>query len=162
MTDYAARAKAIALARSKQFAKKNPGTQELRDFIRTFEKLPADLRKEMRPLLKKSGDRALAKARQNSQWSRRIPGSLRVVVSLTKRSAGVSLTSNRLKAPHGRPFANLGKAGFFRVPTGKDPLPYARVAARPWFFDAGEGMTRDIDEQIGKIVDSVARSHGFR
>jgi len=163
VTDYKARAEKIARERAKQFAKKNPGTKALRDFIRDFEKFPADLRKEMRPMLKKSGDRALSRARQNSQWSRRIPGSLRVAVSFTKRSAGVTLVSNRLKAPHGRAYANLVRAGFFRAPTGTPPEPWVRHAARPWFFDAADQeMTRDIDQKIGAIVDTTARNHGFR
>lgn len=163
MTDYKARAKDVAIKRSKQFAKNNKGTAELRKFIRDFEKFPPDLRKEMRPLLKTSGDRALARARANSQWSSRIPGSLRVAVSFTKRSAGVTLVSNRLKAPHGRAYAHLGRAGFFRAPTGNPPEPWVRHAARPWFFDAADiELTKDIDRKIGAIVDTTARKHGFR
>ncbi len=163
MTNYKAKAEKIARERSKRFAKNNPGTAELRNFIRSFEKFPADLRKEMRPLLKSTGSRALARARQNSQWSRRIPGSLRVAVSFTKRSAGVTLVSNRLKAPHGRAYAGLGRSGFFRAPTGTPPEPWVRHATRPWFFDvADKEMYRDIDGKIGAVVDTTASKHGFR
>lgn len=163
MTDYKARAEKIARARAKRFAKNNPGTHELRNFIREFEKFPADLRKELRPMLRRTGDAALARARQNSQWSSRIPGSLRVSVSFSKRSAGVTLVSNRLRAPHGRAYANQGRPGFFRAPTGTPPEPWVRIAARPWFFDAADfAMTKDIDRKIGEVVDTAAREHGFR
>lgn len=163
MTDYKARAEKIARDRAKKFAKRNPGTAALRDFIRGFEKFPADLRKELRPMLKATGNRALAAARQRSQWSRRIPGSLRVSVSFTKRTAGVTLVSNRVKAPHGRPYANLGRPGFFRAPTGNPPEPWVRHSARPWFFGvADKEMNRDQDQKIGAIVDATARKHGFR
>jgi hypothetical protein len=153
----------MARDRAKRFAKKNPGTNELRQFIKTFEKFPADLRKEMRPMLKGIGQRSLARARQNAQWSSRIPSSLRVAVSFTKRSAGVTLVSNRLKAPHGRAYANQGRAGFFRAPTGSPPDPWVRHAARPWFFEvADHEMNQDIDRKIGEIVDTVASAHGFK
>lgn len=162
-SQYKQRAKDVAIKRSKQFASQHKGTAELRRFIRDFEKFPAELRKEMRPMLKATGDRALARARANASWSTRIPGSLRVSVSFTKRSAGVTLTSNRNRAPHGRPYANLGKPGFFRVPTGTPSEPWVRVQARPWFFSAADvAMTKDIDRKIGEVVDSVARAHGFK
>lgn len=162
MTDYKARAEKIAKERAKKFAKNNAGTAQLREFIRSFEKFPADIRKDLRPLLKKSGDQALTRARQNAQWSKRIPGSLRVAVSFTKRSAGVTLVSNRLKAPHGRAYANLGRAGFFRAPTGNPPEPWVRHAARPWFFDVSDQvLTKDIDGKIGAIVDATSRKYGF-
>lgn len=161
--DFKAKAKAVAVARSKRFASNNKGTAELRAFIRDFEKFPPDLRKEMRPMLKRAGDVALLRARASSSWSTRIPGSLRVRVSFTKRSAGVTLTSNRNKAPHGRAYAHLGKTGFFRAPTGNPPEPWVRHAARPWFFSAADvALTKDIDQKIGNIVDTVARAHGFR
>lgn len=160
---YKARAKEVAIKRSKQFAANNKGTAELRRFIRDFDKFPADLRKEMRPMLREAGMRALVKAKANSQWSTRIPSSLRLAISFTKRSAGVTLTSSRIKAPHGRAYAHMGKPGFFRAPTGNPPEPWVRHKARPWFFSASdEVLAKDIDRKIGAVVDSVARSHGFR
>lgn len=162
-TDYKARAKASAVARSKQFAQQNKGTAELRRFINEFDKFPRDLRTAMRPMLKRSGERALLRARLNSSWSSRIPRSVRLSVSFTKRSAGVRLTSNRKIAPHGRPYANQGRSGFFRAPTGTPPEPWVRHTARPWFFDAADvELTKDVDRRIGSVVDAVARAHGFR
>lgn len=160
---YKQRAKEVAIKRSKQFASQHKGTAEFRRFIREFDKFPANLRKEMRPMLKALGDRALARARAKSAWSTRIPGSLRISVSFTKRSAGVTLTSNRNKAPHGRAYANQGRHGFFRVPTGTPREPWVRIQARPWFFGAADvELTKDVDRKIGEVVDSVARAHGFK
>lgn len=159
-----AQAKAAALARSKQFAKNNPGIAELRRFAKSFpDGLPKDLRKEMRPLLRQRGQAALLRARNNSTWSTRIPGSLRLGVTFSKKTAGVTLTSNRRKAPHGRAYAGQGLNRFFRAPTGNPPEPWVRHRTRPWFFDAADKeLTKDIDRGIGEVVDQVARAHGFK
>lgn len=160
----AAQAKAEAIRRSKRFAKNNPGTTELRAFIRSFEgKFPQDLRKELRPLLRKRGQAALTRAKTNASWSRRIPASLRLSVTFSKRSAGMTLQSNRNRAPHGRAYAGLGRDKTFRAPTGNPPEPWVQHRTRPWFFDAADKeLTRDIDRGIGEVVDQVARAHGFR
>jgi hypothetical protein len=160
----AAQAKAEAIRRSKRFAKNNPGTKELRDFIKSFEgKFPQELRKELRPLLRSRGQSALSRAKNNASWSRRIPGSLRLSVTFSKRSAGVTLMSNRTRAPHGRAYAGQGQNRTFRAPTGTPPEPWVAHRTRPWFFDvADKELTKDVDRGIGEVVDQVARRHGFR
>jgi hypothetical protein len=161
--NYKAEAKKRAIERSKNFTKKNPGTAELRKFIASFEKLPADLRKGMRPMLKSTGDHALAQARSNASWSSRIPRSLRTTVSLTKRSAGVSLTANLKVAPHARALENLGKPGMIRHPVNRDGTKFASQPARPYFFKTQDSaMLKDIDQKIGGVVDETSRAHGFK
>ena len=163
MTNYKAHAKDVAIKRSKQFAKRNKGTGELRKFIAEFEKFPQDLRTEMRPMLRKSGEQAMLRARSNFSWSTRIPRAIRVSVTFSKRTAGVRLTGNRKMAPHMRAYEHLGKTGFFRAPTGNPPEPWVRHKARPGFFRAADiALTRDMDRKIGEIVDSTARKHGFK
>lgn len=159
----AEQAKQEAIRRSKRFAKKNPGTAELRKFIKGFDKFPTDLRRQMRPMLRQQGQRALQRARTNSSWSTRIPASLRLSVTFSKRTAGLTLVSNRNKAPHGRAYAGLGKNKIFRAPTGNPPEPWVSHRTRPWFFNATDAeLTKDIDRKIGEIVDQVARANGFR
>lgn len=163
MTDYKARAKQVAIKRSKQFAKNNKGTADLRRFIKGFEKFPADLRKEMRPMLRDVGNTAATRAKANFRWSSRIPRSIKVSVTFSKKSAGVRLTANRRVAPHVRAYENLGREGFFRAPTGTPPEPWVRHRSRPGFFKAADVMlAKDNDRKIGEIVDITARKHGFR
>jgi hypothetical protein len=163
MTDYKARAKQVAIKRSKQFAKNNKGTAELRRFISEFEKFPPDLRKEMRPMLRKSGEQAMLRARSNFSWSSRIPKAIKVSVTFSKRTAGIRLTGNKRIAPHMRAYENLGRHGFFRAPTGTPPEPWVRHRSRPGFFRAADvALAKDLDRKIGEIVDTTARKHGFR
>jgi hypothetical protein len=163
LPNHKARAKQVAIKRSKQFAANNRGTAELRRFIREFEKFPADLRREIRPMLRKTGDTVKFRAQANFRWSTRIPSAIKVSVTFSKKTAGVRLTGNRRVAPHIRAYENLGREGFFRAPTGNPPEPWIRHRSRPGFFKAADvALTRDMDRKIGEIVDSVARQHGFR
>lgn len=160
---YKAKAKDAAIKRSKQFAKNNKGTADLRRFISEFEKFPPDLRKEMRPMLKKTGERAAMRARSNFSWSTRIPRAIRVSLSFTKRSAGIRLTGNKKVAPHMRAYEKLGRQGYFRHPTGTPPEPWVNQKSRPGFFRAADlELAKDLDRKIGEIVDTTARKHGFR
>lgn len=161
--DYKAKAKEVAIKRSKQFGKRNPGIAELRSFIRQFEKFPTELRREVRPLLRKSGQRALMRAKANASWSSRIPASLRLSVTFSKKTAGVQLVSNKNKAPHGRAYAGLGKNKTFRAPTGTPAEPWIPHRTRPWFFGVADvELSKDFDRDVGEIVDKIMRTHGFR
>lgn len=160
--DYKAKAKAQALARSKQFARRNPGIAELRKFIGEAGKLPADVRRELRPRLKKTGEQALADARTNARWSKRIPRATRLSVSFSKRRAGVTLQTNKTRAPHARPLERLGRPGFFRRPVYGNRRVWVRQKARPYMWPAAQPLMRGIDAQIGAAVDEAARKHGFK
>lgn len=137
------------------------GTQQLRDLIADLGKMPADMRAEMRPELRRSAEQPMERAKQNASWSSRIPGSISVSVSFSKKTAGVSLRSSRRKASHGRVYENMGKPGQFRTRVfGHDWWVSRR--ARPFLWPAAEGWFETVDENIGNAVDIVARRHGFR
>ena len=161
--DHKARARDIAIKRSKQFAKRNAGTAELRRFIRQFEKFPIELRRELRPQLRAIGAESLARARANSSWSSRIPRAMKISVSFSKKTARVALTVNRKVAPHARPLENLGRPGTVRHPVSQARTAWASQPARPFFFRVSDArMARDMDRRIGVAVDITARKHGFR
>lgn len=141
---------------------KTSGTHELRKFIRTFPKLPVDLRRELRPMLRKIGTPALAAARRNANWSARIPRATKLSVSLTKRGAGIKLQTSRKSADHSRALENKGKPGTFRHPVNKAKTVWVNQPARPFMWPAAEPMIKQIDQEIGTMVDHVARSHGFK
>lgn len=156
-TDYKAR----SAARAKQFARSNPGTAELRKFIQSFDKFPAELRKSMRPMLKEAGNKALTQARQNALWSRRIPGATTVRVSFSKRSAGVTLVTRAVAAPNARVYENRGRPGFFRHMVFGNPAVWVNEPARPFQTPAAQVWQKDIDKDIGRVVDTAAQSIGF-
>jgi hypothetical protein len=156
--------KAAAIARSKAFARKNPGTADLRKFVQSFVgKFPKELAREIKPLVRDAGLEILATAKSNSSWSRRIPRSLKLTVSLSRRSAGLSLTSNRRIAPAGRPLENLGRPGMIRHPVNPSKTVWVSQPARPWFFSSDDDIAaRKIDRKIGTAVDRITRTHGFK
>ena len=137
-----------------------PGVKALRKFVAEFEKFPASLRKEMRPLLTEVAAESLSRAKANASWSRRIPGAIRARVTFSKTRGGVSLTVNRRKAPHARPMENLGQQGTFEHPTPTGGT--VKQEARPFFFQSMDTDPKTADRKIGEIVDRVSRSYKFR
>lgn len=157
-----AQAKQAAIARSKQFAKRNPGLAELRKFINEFEKFPADIRKEIRPMIRRVGSQALLATRSESAWSTKIPRATRLNISFSKKTAGAAITTNRFKAPNARPMENRGREGFFRHPVNADKTVWVRQRSRPYISKATQPFAAKFDAEILSVVDQVARAHGFR
>lgn len=162
MTDYKARSKATAIARSKGFAASNPGTAELRAFIAQFEKFPAELRLELRPRLKAGGEGAVQAVKTAASWSTRIPGATRLRVSFARRTAGVAIVVNRNRAPHALNLEHRGRPGTVRHPRWGDRRHWLTQPARPFAHPAAEPWLRGVDSGIGEAVDAVARAHGFK
>lgn len=106
------------------------GNAELRKLIRDFKKLPPDLRKELRPALKKGAQPVLADARRRAGWSTRIPRATRLSTSFTARRGGVKIVVSAKRAPHGRPYENLGNPGTFRHPVFAHPRKREMVFGR--------------------------------
>jgi hypothetical protein len=149
-------------------------TDELRRLVRDLGKLPDDMRRELRPALLVTGQEALARARANASWSKRIPGATRLAVSFAKRRPGVALVVNLRQAPHARALENLGQQGTFRHPVPDTRRRGVRAAvrgdarlwvsqrARPFLFPAARAEWERIDADIGAAVDAAARRHGFK
>lgn len=137
-------------------------TRELRKFIRDMGKIPPDIRQELRPRLRKIGEKALLQAKANASWSTRIPAATRLQVSLSKSSAGIALVVNSKRAPHARYYENDGKPGTFRHPLFGNRKHWFTQAARPFLLPAARPWDRQIDQEIGEVVDSVARDQGFQ
>ncbi|MEU8379780.1 HK97 gp10 family phage protein [Streptosporangium sp. NPDC048865] len=104
--------------------------KEIRKLVRDFNKIPPDLRKELRPALKKGAQPILAEARSNASWSTRIPRATRIASSFTKRRGGVTIVVSAKRAPHGRPYENLGAPGTFRHPVFAHPRSRDMVFGR--------------------------------
>jgi hypothetical protein len=143
-------------------AERLSGVGQLRGFIREVGKMPADLRKELRPALRESAQPALADAKQNAGWSNRIPGATRLSVSFSKRTPGVALTVDRRKAPHARAFEHGGQSGWFRTPVFGNRKVWVRRRARPFLWPAAKPWVENIDADIGRAVDNVTERMGFK
>lgn len=136
------------------------GREELQRLIRDLGKLPPDLRKELRPALRKAAHPVLMEMRSNAGWSTRIPAATRISTSLSGSGAGVTLKVNSSLAPHGRPYEHGGAAGNFRHPVfgTKNWVPQR---ARPFFFRAVDDRANDVRDSLSDAVIEVAKRHGF-
>jgi hypothetical protein len=138
------------------------GIESLQNLIADLGKMPADLRKELRPALRKSAEKPLAQAKLNASWSTRIPGATRLSVGFSKRTPGVALVVNKNKAPHARVYENNGRDGFFRTPVFGNRKKWVSRRARPFLWPAAKPWTEDVNRDIGKAVDDVTKRLGFR
>jgi len=138
------------------------GIAELKLFIRELGKMPPELRRELRPRLRKVGQAALADVKARASWSTRIPKATRLKVSLAKRDPGLFIEVNRHKAPHARPYENQGKHGTFRHPLFGNRKRWVSQAARPFLYPGARPHFEQVDRDIAAVVDEVARKAGFR
>lgn len=138
------------------------GSEELKLFIRQLGKVPLDIRQELRPKVRGIGQAALADVRGRAAWSNRIPAATRLSISLSRTRPGVSIVVSKAKAPHARPYENRGSAGAFRHPVFGNRKRWVSQQARPFLWPGASPHFERVDEQIGQVVDEVARKHGFK
>ena len=140
------------------------GRDELRRLINDLGKLPPDLRRELRPALRKAAHPVLVKMQTNASWSTRIPSATKISTSLSGSKTGVTLRVDAKKAPHGRPYEHQGDPGNFRHPVfeveGKKTTWVAQ-RARPYFFKAVDQEANEVRDALGDTVREVAARHGF-
>lgn len=138
------------------------GNDQLRDLVQDLGKVPNEVRKRIRPVLRRSAQKPLAEARRNASWSSRIPGATRISVGFSKRTPGVALVVNRHKAPHARAYENGGKNGTFRSPVFGNRKKWVNHTARPFLFKVARPWADQVSTDVGEVVDKVARDLGFR
>lgn len=130
---------------------------------RDLGRLPAGLKRTLRPELKKAARPAVADAQRNASWSSRIPGAIRIMSRLSGRDTGLFIRVDAKKAPHARPYENLGQQGTFEHPTFGSWRGKRKVTqkARPFLFPAARKNRPGVIRAAGDAVDSAARQHGF-
>lgn len=139
------------------------GRVELRRLIGELGKIPKDLRRALRPALLKVAAPVLAEAKRNAAWSTRIPGATRITTNFTGRRPGIAITVSKAKAPHARPLENLGMRGTFRRPVFGHRDRWTTQRARPFLFPAVTSKANvALAQEVGRVVDEVARANGFR
>lgn len=138
------------------------GTAELRKFIAEFEKLPGDIRREIRPRLRRTGESAVADVRLRASWSTRIPAATKLRTSLAQRTAGIAIEVDRHKAPHARPYEHGGRPGTFRHPLFGNRKHWYVQPARPFLVPGARPHFERVDREIFDAVDEAAREAGFR
>ncbi|MEU8264480.1 hypothetical protein AB0C02_28140 [Micromonospora sp. NPDC048999] len=126
--------------------------------------IPRDVRKDLRPALKATGDRVAQDARARASWSSRIPGAIGVRV-LYGAKPGVVVRVNRKRAPHARPYegisARMGSAATFRHPFFGNRDRWYSQKTRPFLEPAAKAHGAEVREDIKQVVEQAARRHGF-
>jgi hypothetical protein len=137
------------------------GRSELQRLIKDLGALPPDLRRELRPAIRKAAQPVLGQMRANSSWSSRIPAATRISTSLSGSRAGVTLRTNAARAPHARPYEHGGNSGNFRHPLFGNRKSWVAQRARPFFYRAVDDGADGVRDAIGDTVVEVAKRHGF-
>lgn len=131
--------------------------------VRDLQRIPVELRKELRPRLTAAGNEVLGDARANAAWSSRIPGALTLRVSFAGDRAGVYIEANAKRAPHARVYEGL-VADVFRHPVfarrGRS-APWVAQAARPFLLPAARGGFEAVVDAVDDAIDTVLTQHGF-
>lgn len=125
---------------------------------RDLRAMSAQVRKEVRPAIRRAAEPMVAQARANASWSSRIPGAIRL--STTKR--GVDIRVNQKRAPHARPYEGIGGGGQFRHPVFGNRDRWVSQPTRPFLDPAVRQHRGKVREELIKVVDDAARRHGFR
>ncbi len=137
------------------------GRAQLQQLIADLGRLPPDLRRELRPAIKRGAQPMLAAMHSNASWSSRIPPATKLTSKLSGSGAGVSIKVNRRTAPHARVYENQGANGIFRAPLFGDRERWYPHRARPFFKPAIDAHGKDVSDAIARTVGEVAARHGF-
>lgn len=137
---------------------------ELQVLIDDLGRIPVELRRDLRPAVRRAAEPVLADARRRAGWSSRIPGAIRIAPSFAQRNPGVRLVTDADRAPHARPFevGSQRNGSTVRHPVFGRRDTWVTQATRPFFFPAVRAQSGRIVNDLAATVDVVARRRGFR
>lgn len=131
----------------------------VRELARALGRMPAELRLELRPELRKAGQIVADQAKANASWSTRIPGAISVSTSTTSRTGGVAVRVDHIKAPHARPLEGVTGNGIFRHPVFGNRSNWVDQPTRPFLFPAVRAKQAEAKALIAEAVRSATQIH---
>lgn len=138
----------------------NVDAPDLRQLYTDLKAADGNLQILLRRAIKEAAQSVADAAKAGSSWSKRIPDAVKLKVSFSARSTGVSVEVDGKKAPHARPIDHAGKSGTFRHRVfGTDT--WVEQPARPFFASAVDAKDPEIERRILKVADDLARQAGF-
>ena len=135
---------------------------EIERLIKDMGRIPNDLRKKLRPKLRKAGRIVADDAKVRAAWSTRIPRAIRVTTTFSGKNPGVRVQVNKDRAPHARPYEHGGSPGTFRHPRWGDRRMWFNQKARPFLAPALAAKNEEAGKAIAEAVDETTRDAGFR
>lgn len=131
---------------------------QLRQAAADLRAMSTEVRREVRPALKKAAEPMVAQAKANASWSTRIPRAIRLAV--IKR--GVEIRVSAKRAPHARPYEGISGNAQFRHPVHGRRDRWVSQATRPFLDSAVKAHRNKIRPSLFKIVEEAAQRHGYR
>lgn len=133
-------------------------SRQLATASRELKNMSREVRKEIRPRIRKAAEPMLADARGNASWSSRIPRAIKL--SNTRR--GVSIRVDQKRAPHARPYEGIAGAGKFRHPVHGHRNRWVSQATRPFLDPAVRKHRNKVRAELVQLVQDAARNNGFK
>lgn len=132
---------------------------QLTTFARNLSDVPQELRKELRPKVRKIAGKVQRQVQQNASWSSRIPGAVKTRVSFSQRSPGVSVYVDSKAAPHARPLEfGSSRNRQLRHPVFGNPDVWVSQPTRPFFMQAIDQTGSDAHIEITDAIDRALGS----
>lgn len=120
--------------------------------------ISTEVRREIRPAIKKAAEPIVRDAKKNASWSSRIPKAIRV--SVLKR--GVEIRVSAKKAPHARVLEGITGNRTFRHPLFGNRERWFDQKTRPFLTPAVEKHLPKVRAAVIRIVDEAAVRHGYK
>lgn len=125
---------------------------------RDLQNMPKEIRKELRPAIRRAAEPIVSTAKAKASWSTRIPAA----ISLRVLKRGVKIVVSRKKAPHARAYEGIGSDSVnFRHPVF-DRDVWVTQRTRPFLAPAIQQHRAEVRAAVAKVVEDAARRHGFR
>lgn len=131
----------------------------LPEFLRALKRFAPEVRKEFNKQARAVASAIASTAKQNANWSRRIPGA--IGTSVTGRGVGVRLSKS--KAPHGAMYerGTKGGAGVVRRPLFGNRQFWFSTPTRPFLEPAVEAHREEATESMLEAIEAAKRGVGL-
>jgi len=122
------------------------------NLARRLGRVPAGLRKELRPKLRAGAGSIKSDMQDRASWSTRIPAAIRTSDS----GSGVQISVDSAPAPHARPYEGHGNSTFVH-PVFGDREVLVTQSTRPFFYPAVKAGKDQLKRKISEAVAATLR-----
>lgn len=135
--------------------------------VSDLDRMAAEVRRNLRPALRKAAEPVRADAARRASWSTRIPDAISVRPTFAQGGLGVVVRVSAAQAPHARAYEHGGRPGTFGHPVYADQTKsrrewtWVRQRARPFFWPAVQANQDRVVQAVADATDEAARRHGF-
>lgn len=130
--------------------------RELTQLYRDLDAADKDIARDFLADVKKGGEAVRSDASSAaSAFSKRIPGTIRLVSAGGRGKVRVAIRAGGKGAPNAAPLENLGKSGTFRHPVFGNRRNWVEQEAHPFLLPA---LRKNLDKVAASVADSVDKA----